>query len=601
MQQYLNDTSLGATPAPRRLDAGRATIRWFVPAWTMLPLATRRCLVRNPHNGASAELSAGEYAVLSACEGCRTLAEHEARAVHQVSAPPEHRAAIRELLERCARQGLLMALPDLVARFGPPGEERAPPVARIAVPTADRPEFLSRLLTGASRLQQRTGVAYPWHVFDDSRSEESRRANREVVATCPALDVTYHDLSGADSLQAALIAAFPELCDEIRSLLEPARGAEITGGRCNNCLLLRLAGQRLLHLDDDALVEPRRPPLSEPGIEVSSGAEAAYWYGTFDAAFAACPELALDPFAEHARWLGLPLATAWRRAQGEPGGLRITSIPPPFGSHFAPDARVIFTGNHVLGDPGWATFSGLQLTVGRETQQWLAEHPEAARYAFESQIHWRGRPALHLAPQVVLSTTTLAGIDNTVLIPPALRAGRAVDTQIGEITRCIHLTGWHAILPFALPHVRSSRRQWLTPADAYVMPPDALLVSYARWRSASIRAEDPAERLATLGSMFVDLGGASDATVIGLLEEQAADHASRILFSMHEQLDDASVQEAWKDTLREWLASPLLRIDAVSLRKHVVSLDTVRTVARDYGRALIAWPRLWAYCRERFQ
>jgi hypothetical protein len=187
-----------------------------------------------------------------------------------------------------------------------------------------------------------------------------------------------------------------------------------------------------------------------------------------------------------------------------------------------------------------------------------------------------------------------------VLIPPALRAGRAVDTLIGEITRCMHPTGWHAILPFALPHVRNSRRRWLTPADSYVMPPDALLVSYARWRSASIRAEDPGERLATLGSMFVDLGGASDATVIGPLEEQAADHASRILFSMHEQLDDASVLEAWKDTLRQWLASPLLRVDAASLRKHVVSLDTVRSVARDYGRALIAWPRLWAYCRERF-
>jgi hypothetical protein len=601
MQQYLNDTSLGATLAPRGLDAGRAPIPWFAPAWTMLPLAARRCLVRNPHNGASAELSAGEYAVLSACEGCRTLEEHEARAVQQLSAPPEHRAAIRELLERCARRGLLIALPDLVARFGSPAEAAAPPVARIAVPTADRPEFLSRLLTGASRLQQRTGVAYPWDVFDDSRSQESRRANRDVIAACPALDVTYHDLSGADSPQAALIAAFPELCDEIRSLLEPARGAEITGGRCNNCLLLRLAGRRLLHLDDDALVEPRRPPLSEPGVEVSSGPEAAFWYGTFDAAFAACPELALDPFAEHARWLGLPLSTAWRRAQGEPGSLRIANIPPPFGSHFAPEARVIFTGNHVLGDPGWATFSGQQLTVGRETHQWLAAHPEAVRYAFESQIHWRGRGTMHLAPQVVLSTTTLAGIDNTVLIPPALRAGRAVDTQIGEITRCIHPTGWHAILPFALPHVRGSRRQWLTPADTYVMPPDALLVSYARWRSASIRARDPAERLATLGSMFVDLGSASDATVIGLLEEQAADHASRILFSVHEQLDDASVLEAWKDTLREWLASPLLRVDAASLRKHVVSLETVRSVARDYGRALIAWPRLWAYCRDRFQ
>jgi hypothetical protein len=601
MQQSLNDTSLGAASAPRGLDAGAAPIRWFVPLWSMLPLAARRCLVRNPHNGASAELSAGEYAVLSACEGCRTLEEHEARAVQQLSAPPEHRAAIRELLERCARRGLLIALPDLVARFGTPRDSTVPPLEDIAISTADRPEYLLRLLTGAAGLQSRTGVRYHWHIFDDSRAEQSRRANRAAIAACAALDATYHNLSIAESLEAQVIAALPELRDEIRSLLDAARGGETTTGRSYNWLLLRLAGRRFLHMDDDALVEARRPPLSEPGVEVGGGYEAAYWYETFDAAFAACPELALDPFAEHARWLGLPLATAWRRAQGEPGGVRVANIPAPFGSHFAPEARVIFTGNHVLGDPGWATFSGLQLTVGRETHQWLTAHPEAVRYAFESQIHWRGQRALHLAPQVVLSTTTLAGIDNTVLIPPALRAGRHVDTLIGEITRCIHPTGWHAILPFALPHVRSSRRRWLTPADTYVMPPGALVVSYARWRSASIRAEDAAERLALLGSIFVDLGEASDATVIGLLEEQAADHASRILYNMHEQLDDASVPEAWKNTLRDWLASPLLRVDAASLRKHVVSLDTVRSVARDYGRALIAWPRLWAYCRERFQ
>ena len=311
--------------------------------------------------------------------------------------------------------------------------------------------------------------------------------------------------------------------------------------------------------------------------------------------------MALDPFALHARWLGLPMADAWRQAAAEPGGHRVGSVPPSLGSRFAPAARVVFTGTHVLGDPGWGTFSGQQLAVSPETREWLAAHPEAAARAFETQIQWRGWPALQLAPQTVLSMTTLSGIDNSVLIAPALRVGRATDTLVSEVTRAAHPAAWGAILPFALPHLRDGRRKWLTPSDNYQLRPTRLLISYAHRRSASIRADDPSERLATLGDMFVDLGGASRATLTALLEEQAADYVSRIVFSIHEQLDDSAVPAAWKEVLRAWLGSPALKLDAQSLRRHVVPLDPMRSLARGYGRTLIAWPRLWEHCRERFR
>ncbi|HEX8009605.1 MAG TPA: hypothetical protein VF814_01485 [Casimicrobiaceae bacterium] len=592
--------ALPGTAAAGGSAAGVTATRWFAPAWTMLPLASRRCLVRNPLNGAAAELSSGEYAVLCACEGCRTLDEHEARAAQQLSAPPEHRSAIRELLERCARRGLLLSLADLAARFGA-SSGSAQPSPEIVIRSADRPQLLRRLLAGAARVQERTGAAYRWHILDDSRSEDHRRANREANASVSALDVTYHDLSLADSLEAELLAAFPELASEIRSLLQAGRDGEYTCARPLHYVLLRFAGRRFLHLDDDVLIEPRQPPLSRPGVETTCAPEAAHWYEGFDAAFAACPELPLDPFAAHARWLGMPLADAWQQAEREPGGHRVGELPPQLGSRFAPQARVVFTGTHVLGDPGWGTFSGQQLAVGRETREWLAAHPEASRYAFASQVHWRGWPALQLAPEHVLSMTTLSGIDDSVLIAPALRLARATDTIVSEVTRAIHPAAWGVVVPFALPHVREARRKWLTPADAYLLRPSRLIVSYARRCSASLRADDPAQRLAMLGSMFVDLGGASDATVTGLFEELAADSASRLLFSMHEQLDDAMLPAAWKDTLREWLTSPMFKLDAASVRQRIGPLDTVRSVARDYGKALIAWPKLWEHCRGRFR
>jgi hypothetical protein len=73
------------------------------------------------------------------------------------------------------------------------------------------------------------------------------------------------------------------------------------------------------------------------------------------------------------------------------------------------------------------------------------------------------------------------------------------------------------------------------------------------------------------------------------------------VFGIREQLDDASLPGAWKDKIRGWLDSPTLKLDTASLEARIAPLESVRTISRAYGRALIAWPRLWTLCRERFQ
>jgi len=567
----------------------------------MLPLARQRCLVRNPVNGAAAELSSGEYAVLSACDGCFTLSEHETRAARHLSAPPAHRPAIRKLLERCVREGLLLPLPDMVGRFGVEGATKLGPIAGISIPTADRPRFVARLLGEASALQGRTGVAHQWHLFDDSRSEEHRRANREAIALRPDLQVTYHDLSIADSLEKVLSTELPGLREEIASLLMAAGSGEASFGRPINHAFLRFAGRRFLSIDDDARIEPRRPPLARAGADVALEEKATFWYGTFDAAFAACPPLTVDPISEHAGWVGLPMASAWRRAERESGELRTEDLSVIAGQCFDPDARVIFTWNHVLGDPGWLKFSGELLAVTAETRAWLTANADAARLAFDSQIRWIGYPSLRLSPQNSLSTTTLTGFDDTVLLPPSTRTGRATDPMIGELTRCIHPAAWTVSLPFALPHVRESGRQWISPSEMPELDVNRLIMGLLHPRSVAVRAGDPASRLATLGAILVDLAAAGDATLRGLIEEHVVNRASRLAFRVNEQLDDAATPAEWKHVLREWQGSPMLSVDAGSLSQQTISLASLRAQARSFGRALIAWPRLWLHCRERFQ
>ena len=586
--------------ATARLRSVPAT-HWFVPALQMLPLGERHCLVRNPLDGAGMELSSGEYAVLSACEGCRSLDEHEALAAARLGAPLEHRPAIRALLERCAQSGVLSAVPDLVARFGPARDEVRSPLAGIVVRSADRSQLLRRLLTGAAQMQSRTGAGYRWYIVDDSRQEDSRRANREAIAESALPDATHLDLSVGESLEAELAAAFPQFAAEVRWLLGAPGSDEVTIGRTQNYILLRFAGRRLLMLDDDIMVQPRRPALWRPGVEVSVGPWAATWYESFDAAFEACPALDLDPFAEHERWLGRPLAEAWPRAAGDPGGLVIGTLPAELGTSFAPRARVIFTWNHVLGDPGWDTFESQQLNIAPETRRWLAAHPDAARYAFESQIQCRGPVALRLAPQQSLSTTTITGFDNTLLLPPTIRAGRGGDPLLGAAAHCIHPEGWAVELPFALPHLRQGRRQWLTPAGTLVRLASRFVRLQVLLRGRSLVAERPDQRMETLGATLLDLAASDDATVMRGLMESAAEYAAGILFDMRQQLDDPSLPASWKHVLSQWLVSPSFKLDPASLRARIPSPQEVRSMARGYGRALQVWPQLWSFCRDRFQ
>ena len=563
----------------------------------MRPLAARQCVVRNPSNGVTLELSAGEFAALSACEGLASLGEHTARAARRLGAPAEHEPAIRELIERCARRGLLAALSDLVARFGGQADEPQAPLAGIVLRTADRPQQVRRLFAEALELQTRTGNAHHWHVADDSRHAENRRANREAMAAHGAVASTYHGLE----LETELCAALPELSEDIHWLLGPARGNELTFGRPENYLALRFAGRRVLMIDDDVGLVARQPPSWKPGVEVTLRPEAAFRYERLEDAWRACPPLDLDPFEAHGRWLGLPMADAWAQARIEEGGVRVLDLPGDSIPCFAANARVLFTRSQLIGDPGWDALTTQRLVPDAETRRWLAANPGAARYAFDSLIYWRGTSALRLVPNRMQTVNMLVGLDASQLMPPTIRAGRGQDVLRNEVSRCIHPTGWAVKLPFALPHLRATARPLLEPRDLVALGPERLLWSRARESADSIVSERPEERMAMLGALYLDMAAAGDAELTAMLIAEAAEYTSGIVFGIQDQLDDASLPGAWKDTLRQWLDSPNLKLDTTSLRARIAPLAAVREMAHGYGRALIAWPRLWQLCRDRFQ
>jgi hypothetical protein len=567
----------------------------------MHPIAARRCLVRNPLNGAAAELSSGEYAVLTACQGWRTLDEHKARAAAQLSAPGEHRSAIRELLERCALQGLLISVSELVSRLGAPSDALAVPLGGVVVRTADRPALLARLLASAAALESRGGEKRRWIVIDDSRDPANERANRTAITDATSVEVLHYDQAAAASLENELRAEFPRAAREIAWLLAPARVGEVTYGRPLNHALLHLAGRAFVSVDDDVVLDALRPPLTEPGFAVSDAPDETTWYENEHALFAHCPRAELDPIAEHARWLGLSMANAWMRAESQFGTLAAIELPATQAPRFAPEARVLFTHNHACGDPGSTVLPLQLLTLPARSQRWLAENPDAAAHAFGIRIGWRGQTRLRLTPRRLLTLTTIAGMDNSQLLPPTARAYRSEDLLLGTVAQWTHRYAWQVDLPFGVPHLREPAKRWAATTDRVAPEPLPFLLEYLERRESALVGAHPEQRLAAAGGLLLDLAAASDATLWELAIEHTEEAVSGVLFSTREQLDNNTLPAEWRKSLAAWLESPAFALDATSLRARAPAPQAIRALADAYGRSLLVWPQLWKFCRERSQ
>jgi len=567
----------------------------------MHPIAARRCLVRNPLSGAAAELSSGEYAVLATCQGCRTLDEHEARAAAQLSAPREHRSAIRELLERCALKGLLITVSELVSRLGAPSDARAVPLGGVVVRTADRPALLARLLASAAALEARAGEKRCWIVIDDSRDPASERANRTTIDEAKSIEVEHYDRAAAASVEDELRAEFPGAAREIAWLLASGTVGEATYGRPLNHALLHLAGRAFVSIDDDVVLDALRAPLSEPGFDVSDAPDETIWYESEQALFAQCPRSELDPIAEHARWLGLPMANAWALAESQFGTLAAIELPASQALRFAPEARVLFTHNHACGDPGSTVLPLQLLTLPARSQRWLVENPGAAAYAFGARIGWRGQTRLRLTPRRLLTLTTIAGMDNSQLLPPTARAYRSEDLLLGTVAQWTHRYAWQVDLPFGVPHLREPAKRWAATNDRVAPEPLPFLLEYLERRETALVGADPEQRLAAAGGLLLDLAAASDATLCELAIEHTEEAASGVLFSIREQLDNDALPAGWKKSLAAWLESPAFALDAASLRARAPAPQAIRALADAYGRSLLVWPQLWKFCRERSQ
>ena len=240
-------------------------------------------------------------------------------------------------------------------------------IAAIGIPTRDRPQSLARALVSYAESARRYGRDIRFVVADDSRSADVQAQNRQrlgdVAERCGA-DVRYSGRSARADFAAALARRADVPLDVTRFALLGDERFRFTYGAARNTLLLSLAGEVAVQVDDDTVCELRAAPEAVPGLAVSSKGPSAFWhFESREAALAAAPVADTDFLALHERLLGRrPAACA---AEVEQVALDVSEVGyATLRRAASPEARVRVTFAGAVGDSATTSLAHLLFLRG---------------------------------------------------------------------------------------------------------------------------------------------------------------------------------------------------------------------------------------------
>jgi hypothetical protein len=142
------------------------------------------------------------------------------------------------------RDALITSLPHVAA------DRR---ISSIAIPTRDRPETLSRLLSGLTTVHH-CDESLEVLVLDDSTTDRFEAATRAALIpylSTPGVSFRYCNRLGRQSFARHLAARTGVSLDLADFALVGGTDAKATPGACRNAALLDCSGSALLFLDDD--------------------------------------------------------------------------------------------------------------------------------------------------------------------------------------------------------------------------------------------------------------------------------------------------------------------------------------------------------------
>jgi hypothetical protein len=467
-------------------------------------------LIRND-SGAVSIMDGNFMPLLGYLEQFRTLQQHGDVVLAKNPRLRPHEQVVRELLRRLSQDGILVSGDKLLEKLFKPvaAEPRTMPPLRISITTCDRPPQLERLLSSLLDNERAHANTWTYEIVDDSRNASSVEQNLAIVSQySTSLDLRYHGRSDRDAIITRLTRELPQVESQLRWLLDswhPAHVGQRTYGCSKNYLMLRHAGNRLILLDDDAVLRTWIHPdtrqalrFAQTGIQRSVAADIATLTSNLKTS-------SLDPIAEHSRILGCSLHEVVHVTRTAVttndllGRASLAEIP----QVIANPPKIRATMNALVGDPG--TTTDLAVLYRDRDIAALAANDSACQALLEGQrCVFTGESYWSLTNQGYFMLATMAGLDLSTYMAPLMPIGRGEDAMIGFMLKTLYPDDLSIVFPWAIEHRPVSPRPWQLTAKRMVKEISPIFAWQAWVAAAGIGTNyaDPLLKLHAISNHF---------------------------------------------------------------------------------------------------
>lgn len=417
--------------------------------------------------GARIRVDAAAARLLGMCDHFATADVHARRAAARLGLTDDHLPAVLELLDQLHEQQLLVSERELATELGAAEARAIEPIDQVAIVTRDRPEALARCIEHLERVADRHGRRLHCSISDDS--EEATAAGNRALLAARTGPVSFNHADGASKRRfadalAAASAAPPEVIEF--ALFDPL-GLELTYGANRNAMLLHLAGERFLGIDDDIELELRG----------DGPASAAVWIGrdrptrvqltaTIEDALARAPARSIDPLSIVEQTLGHSVNDLVARAPSE---IRFDGLDDSGVTRLrAGGGRVAVSMFGLAGDPASPVMDVLIPERDSAAEVWALF--EACGGIPRERAALSGIAETRLAVGGGL-VTAAAAFDNRTLLPPMMPVLRAEDFLFAAVLHRCDPGAYIAHTPWLVTHRPAPTRSF---DDVHVLRRDGV-------------------------------------------------------------------------------------------------------------------------------
>lgn len=578
----------------------------------VIPLSGDQVLVWNPRSGTRCALNRNALPALEHCNRFRTLPEHAGHIAEAMSGLGVSVAEVEALLGQFRDQRLLVSGEQIRERFlaGANDAESDPrqqaSAWTLAIITCDRPGSLRRLVESARPWLREVSPAPRRIVLaDDSRNPELLRHNAELCRSESerlGVAIEHWDRAARAALAAHLAAECPQAAEAIAWILSPEAVATdaATTGQGRNLATLLSAGECLLTLDDDCVIDPRLGEEAPSPLRVGDWPNRPHAYLEREQLHSRTRAAEVNPLSAHLAALGAGPEAVFRQLGADSGDPQwLAGLDADAAARLHSGCHVRTTFNATIGDPGTGSMEWLYRCPDPESTG-LVEYIESLpREASVERLVWRGRPGPFLGLNEALMTTTLTGFDNRDPLPCVLPFGRSEDRCLSDAIAAIDRGALSLAFPWALPHLPEPARSWSRADLARApggKPVDNALAQVIYALGVEISGYDAEVRTTALSAALEELADAPEQA----LTETVVRHGLREAGARLARLQQARAgarEGAWADDLDTLIA----RLGNAMARPPARDDDwfaAFRLQAGHYGRALGVWPLLWSRLRD---